>query len=125
MLLDLFIEDYGNINIDYDNIDKNLKENLLNKYKKNNKKIIDIKDIINLNNISKTAYNYLLNFRQIHAHMDNNILNIIFNKKNKITKYNATFVRKNISYTKDIYIIMMDFMISNINNKNNLPFLWM
>ena len=57
ILLNLFIEDFGNINIDYDNIDKNVQDNLLNKYKKNNKKITNIKDIINLNNICKNAYN--------------------------------------------------------------------
>ena len=54
--------------------------------------------------------------------MDNILLNKKFNNLNFVTKIDVTFIRKNKNITKDIYIIMTEFMINNIANKNNIQY---
>ena len=92
--------------------------------KYNNKKNTNknIEDIINIKNLTKTAYNYLRNYREFHNEMDKNMLNMKFNNKNIVSKIDVTFVRKNKYITKDIYIIMTDFMTQNIINKSNIQY---
>ena len=122
MLLNIFKEEYGDIEINYDNIDKQKQQEILNKYNNKKNKSNNIQDIINLKNLTKTAYNYLRNYREFHHEMDNNLLNMKFNNLNIVTKIDVTFIRKNKNITKDIYIIMTEFMINNIANKNNIQY---
>ena len=94
MLLNIFKEDYGDIAINYDNIDKQKQQEILNKYNNKKNKSNNIQDIINLKNLTKTAYNYLRNYREFHRQMDNNLLNMKYNKLNIVTKIDVTFIIK-------------------------------
>ena len=80
---------------------------------------VDIKDVINLNNLINGAYVYLTNYRRYNSEMTNNLLNIQINNENVVNKINVSFKRKGILYTKDIYIIMTNNMIENISKINN------
>ena len=44
------------------------------------------------------------------------------NDKNICTKINFNFIRKNVNYNKDIYILMTDKMEKNIILKENIQF---
>ena len=80
---------------------------------------VDIKHVINLNNLINGAYVYLTNYRRYNSEMTNNLLNIQINNENVVNKINVSFKRKGILYTKDIYIIMTNNMIETISKINN------
>jgi len=54
--------------------------------------------------------------------MDNNLINIKEGNKSIFNKITVTYQRKGNVYTKDIFIIMTELMITNISNINNIQY---
>ena len=124
MLENLFKKEYSDISIDYNNIEKDIKEKLITKFKKR-KKInnnITLKDIINIKNISIQAFTYLKNYRRFNSEINTNLLIIKDNNNNIVNKINLFFKRKGIKYEKDIYIIVNTEMKENIKNEKNIQY---
>ena len=85
------------------------------KFKKEN-----TREYINIKYFSVIAYTYLRNYRLFNKEMDNNLINIKEGNKSIFNKITVTYQRKGNIYTKDIFIIMTELIITNISNINNI-----
>ncbi len=99
----------------------------MNNYKIKNKlnldKDIEIeKNIYNINNIIRIAYNSLRLYNNYNNNFEDNILNWKVNEFNIVSKLIVNFKRKNINYKKSIYIIMTKEMEHNITEENNIQY---
>jgi len=117
-LFNIFNEEFGKIDIDYNSLTDNEKINYLEKYKKK-KKLSDsdnikIEDVINIKNFCVSGYIYLRNMREFDLEMNKNLINFKINDKNVVNELEVSFKRKNKIFTNNIYIIMSESMEENI-----------
>jgi len=99
----------------------------MNNYKIKNKLNLDEdieieKNIYNINNIIRMAYNSLRLYNNYNNNFEDNILNWKVNEFNIVSKLTVNFKRKNINYKKSIYIIMTKEMEQNITEENNIRY---
>lgn len=75
------------------------KNNIINKYKKIHKNIKNdnkFEDIANVNNISWSACNYIRNQKKFNININNNLKELLINKKNVMNRLKVNFERKKI-----------------------------
>ena len=87
------------------------------KFKKEN-----TREYINIKYFSVIAYTYLRNYRLFNKEMDNNLINIKEGNKSIFNKITVIYQRKGNVYTKDIFIIMTELIITNISNINKIQY---
>ena len=125
-LYNLLIEQFGNFEIKYDDISKEEKEIIKEKYRKRKKleKLdnINIEDINNLKNICISGFIHLKNIREFNKEMQSNLNTFEINNNKVVTELEVSFKRKNQIYKKVIYIIMTTNMETNIQMKNNIQY---
>ena len=125
-LINRFIEIYGDIDYNYDLIDKEEQSKIIEKYIKKHKinkdkDKVKIEQIINMKSQVFQAINYYYNHNK-KKNFEEVLLNLKINDKNYIYNLNVNYKRKNINYNSNIYIIMTDVMESNIKANNNIQY---
>jgi len=102
-LLNVFNNEYGDINLNYELISKEEEKKIIENYKKRNKitsnNKIKIEDVINLKNLAFGAINNYKYHHNIKSNFLEQILNFKINEKNVVSKLEVNFKRKNIYYT--------------------------
>ena len=120
-LYNLLIEQFGNFEINYDDISTEEKELIIEKYRKRkkleNSDNLNIKDVLNLKNICISGYIHLKNMREFNKEIQNNLKNFEINNKKVVTELEVSFKRKNQVYKKLIFVIMTTNMETNIQKK--------
>ena len=117
-----FIDTYGNIPYEYNIIKPEIREKLIDHYKKINKiekeENIKTEDVINL---TKHCNSVSVNFKCYKRRKEkyiNLIKNMEYNNEKLVETLKVKFVRKNKIYEKEIYIIQTTEMKNNLSNKN-------
>ena len=105
----LFEEEYCPLTIRYESISREVKENIINKYKQKKKipydENIDIKNIINIKNILIQAFQYLKNYKEFNSDLKNNLNQIkINNKKQRLAL--ALILKEKINIIIEIYLFL-------------------
>ena len=124
-LHNLLIEKFGDFQINYDDISREEKELLIEKYRKKNLDNLDninIKDFVNIKIICISGYIHLRNIREFNKEMQYNLKNFEINNTNVVTELQLSYKRKNHIYKKLIYVIMSKNMEENIQKKNNIQY---
>ena len=80
--------------------------------------MIDNKQKISIESVQ--AINYIYNHSNINKTFEEVLLNLKYKDKKFINKITVQYIRKNISYIKNIYIIMTESMEENIKRVNNI-----
>ena len=119
----LFEQEYCKLEINYETIPEDTKNRIITKYKiKNNiseETEVDIKNILDTKYILLSAFVYLNNYKEFNTDFSNNLNEMTINNKKIVTKIYTNFIRNNINYKKEIYIIMNEEMEKNIILEDN------
>ena len=113
-----FIEKYGDL--DYQ-ISDTEKDEILEKYSqknKINKDEVNIDNIINLDLQIKSAISYINKLYNFKTNNEYNLIDLEYKDEKIVKKIQVSFIKKDKTYIKDIYIIMNNQMINNFKNKN-------
>mgnify|MGYP002624394402 CR=1 FL=1 len=121
-LIELFKQEFGDIQINYNLIPKEETKNIINKFKQKRKgkdyENITIQDIINLKNLAIGAINNFKYKNNVMKNFETEIENFKINEKNVVTKLEVIFKRKSKTYKKYSYCILTKEMEDNLINKN-------
>ena len=125
-LYNLLIEQFGNFEINYDDISTEEKEMIKEKYRKRKKleesDNINIDNILNLKNIYISGFIHLKNLREFNQEMQTNLNSFEINNNKVVTELEVSFKRKDEIYKKVIFVIMTTNMETNIQKKNNIQY---
>ena len=114
----MFINKYGDINLDYKIIPDNFITNLLNSKKYKDNTDIIFEDIYNFDYIFTQSYNYIYSQYKIKKNLEDILINYKDKTSKKIyAKLEVTFIRNNIKHAKLIILIMNNDMETNIKKK--------
>ena len=118
----MFINKFGDINLDYKIIPDNFITNLLNSKKYKDNTDIIFEDIYNFDYIFTQSYNYIYSQHKIKKNLEDILINYKDKTSKKIyAKLEVTFIRNNIKHAKLIILIMNNDMETNIK-KNRIIF---
>ena len=125
-LTELFLQEYKDVNINYDLIfleeEKTLFENFKKRNKYNTNRDIQIRDVINIKNFSMGAIYNKKYKNRLKCNFDNLINDFKINDINIVQNLKVTFERKNKLYNKDIYCMMSKEMEENIKSPENTQY---
>ena len=125
-LTELFLQEYKDVNINYDLISLEEEKTLIENFKKRNKyntnRDIQIRDVINIKNFSMGAIYNKKYKNRLKCNFDNLINDFKINDINIVQNLKVTFERKNKLYNKDIYCMMSKEMEENIKSPENTQY---
>lgn len=127
-LYNIFNEEFGEIDLDYDSLNAYEKEKYLQKIKKIKKLTdeeitkINIKELLNIKILCIGAYTQLRNQREFNKEMAYNLQDLKIKDKKVVVNLKVNFQRKDKYYQKDIFIIMSNEMEDNIKKDGNIQY---
>ena len=83
---------------------------------------LDESKILSIPNMVKSIFLNLKYYYEYNNNFEENMINLTINGKKIVTKLNVNSIRKKINFNTNIYAIMTEEMINNINNPNNIQY---